>query len=683
MVGRDRALQLLDQVLALVPADQAEATLLVQDHALTRFANNSIHQNVARKDARLAVRAVVDGRVGAAMTNLLDGESQRRVAEQAATIARLQAPDPDFPGLPAARAPREAMTYYEATAATTPGQRAQAVRVVVDAASRLGFQATGACATEIEELAIASTTGVAAYAPLTLASLRTVVDAGHGQGIGVLTGYADAISRDVNQIGPRVVAARAVEKCALNRDPHLLPAGRYVTILEEIAVADLLRFLARLGLSAQAVHEGRSFAVGKMGQPVCGENLTLWDDAADARGLALPFDWEGMPAERLELVSSGVLRGLAHDSRSAAREGRPSTGHAMSQLFERWNPWPAPPTCSLPPAMWPARTSSPAWSRASSSPAFTIPTAPSPSGWSLRARRAMAPFSSRTEPSPGQSAICASPKVSSRPWPTSRPSAAALSCTGIGGGVRRTTCPPCASAILAWPARQADPGPRASSPRREETMERLEAIVEEIRAEFEAKNAVRDVALQRSRTLIRHCANGIRATHRGDFDEALDLLRIAGEAAREMTADLKGYPDLYQAGYTQDALKEYVEAEVVHSLIRGSALPAPSELGVEAAAYLKGLAEAASEMRRHALELMRQNRLERAEEIMGIMDDIYALLMTMDFPDAITEGLRRVTDMLRGVVERTRGDLTTAIRQEMMRQALRDFEARIGMEGGS
>jgi predicted Zn-dependent protease len=342
MVGRDHALQLLHQVLALVPADQAEATLLIQDQALTRFANNSIHQNVVRKDARLAVRAVVDGRMGAAMTNLLDGEGQRRVGEQAAAFARLQVPDPEFPGLPAGRPWREAITFYEGTAGATAGQRAQAVRVLVDAASRLGFQATGAFATEVGELAIASTAGVAAYAPLTLASLRTVVDAGHGQEIGVLTGYADAISRDLDQIDPQAVAARAVEKCALNRDPQLLPAGRYVAILEEIAVADLLHFLARLGLSAQAVHEGRSFAVGKMGQRVCGENLTLWDDAADPRGLALPFDWEGVPAGRLELLSSGILRGLAHDSRSAAREGRPSTGHAQSQLFDHWSLWPAP-----------------------------------------------------------------------------------------------------------------------------------------------------------------------------------------------------------------------------------------------------------------------------------------------------------------------------------------------------
>jgi translin len=211
-------------------------------------------------------------------------------------------------------------------------------------------------------------------------------------------------------------------------------------------------------------------------------------------------------------------------------------------------------------------------------------------------------------------------------------------------------------------------------------MDELETIVEEIRAEFEDKSAVRDAALQRSRTLIRHCANAIRATHRGEVEQAQALLDTAGEAARELIADLKPYPDLYHAGYTQDALKEYVEAQVAYAFIHDGGLPTPTQLGVESAAYLKGLAEAASEMRRHALDLIRQNRLERAEQILGTMEDVYGQLMTVDFPDAITGGLRRTTDMLRGVVQRTRGDLTTAFRQEMMRQALRDFEQRIGME---
>jgi translin len=212
-------------------------------------------------------------------------------------------------------------------------------------------------------------------------------------------------------------------------------------------------------------------------------------------------------------------------------------------------------------------------------------------------------------------------------------------------------------------------------------MDKLETIVEEIRAEYEAKSAIRDKALQKSRTLIRYCANGIRAAHRGDWTEAQELLATAKEAAHELVAPLECYPDLYHAGYTQDALKEYVEAQVVYAFIRDGELPTPGELGVESPAYLKGLAEAASEMRRHSLDLMRQNKLERAEHMLGVMDEVYSQLMTVDFPDAITGGLRRTTDMLRGVVQRTRGDLTTAIRQEMMREALRDFEARISTEG--
>ena len=211
-------------------------------------------------------------------------------------------------------------------------------------------------------------------------------------------------------------------------------------------------------------------------------------------------------------------------------------------------------------------------------------------------------------------------------------------------------------------------------------MQKLDTIVESIRADFETTNRVRDTALQRSRTLIRNCANAIRAAHRGDFEDSRTLLGVAREAASEMITDLASYPDLYHAGYTQDALKEYVEAEVVYAFIKGGELPTPQELEVEGAAYLKGLAEAASEMRRHALDLMRQNRLDRAEEIMAVMDEVYGQLLTVDYPDAITRGLRRTTDMLRGVVERTRGDLTTALRQEMMRQALRDFEERVGAE---
>jgi predicted Zn-dependent protease len=342
MYGPDRTLELLQEVLDLVPADEAEATLLVEDQSLTRFANNAIHQNVAQRNTRLVVRAVVEGGIGMAVTNHMDSDGRRWVAEQAASIARLLPADPDFPGLPAGGEVRQAHTFFNTTAALTPAQRADAVRTIVDASLRLGFLATGAYATEVGELAIANTAGVAVYMPLTLASLRAVVDANPSQGLGLYTGYADGISRDAGRIDTHLVAERAVSKCALSREPRQLPPGAYVTVLEEIAVADLLRFLARLGLSGQAVQEGRSFAAGKMGQKVCGDKFTLADDAADPRGLALPFDWEGVPSQPLTLIEAGVLRGLAHDSRSAAKGGGRSTGHASSKFQGFGEPWPAP-----------------------------------------------------------------------------------------------------------------------------------------------------------------------------------------------------------------------------------------------------------------------------------------------------------------------------------------------------
>jgi translin len=208
-------------------------------------------------------------------------------------------------------------------------------------------------------------------------------------------------------------------------------------------------------------------------------------------------------------------------------------------------------------------------------------------------------------------------------------------------------------------------------------LENLETIAEKIRTNFEAKNKVRDETLRLSRELIRHCANAIRATHRGEFENAVGLLTTAKALASEMVDGVADYADLYHAGYTQDALKEFAEASITYALITNRPLPDPDELGVEYAAYLNGLGEAAGELRRHVLDLIRHGELERGEEILSMMDDIYGVLVTIDFPNAITGGLRRTTDMVRGVLERTRGDLTMNLRQEKLQQALRNFEERV------
>jgi translin len=137
---------------------------------------------------------------------------------------------------------------------------------------------------------------------------------------------------------------------------------------------------------------------------------------------------------------------------------------------------------------------------------------------------------------------------------------------------------------------------------------------------------------------------------------------------------------LYHAGYTQDALKEYAEANLVEALVAGEAFPTPEAIGVEPAAYLAGLGEAAGELRRRTLDLLRHDDLAEAERLLGVMDDIYDLLVTVDYPDAVTGGLRRITDMVRGVVERTRGDLTTTHQQQALKAALRDVEGKLAKQ---
>ncbi|MEZ4668134.1 MAG: haloacid dehalogenase [Anaerolineae bacterium] len=204
-------------------------------------------------------------------------------------------------------------------------------------------------------------------------------------------------------------------------------------------------------------------------------------------------------------------------------------------------------------------------------------------------------------------------------------------------------------------------------------MDNLTIISEGIRAAFVAKNSARDEAVNRSRELIRHCSEAIRAIHRREWDKAAEKMTLAKTGAADLRAGISTYPDLLHAGYTQDALKEVVEAFCTHAIVRGLSLPTPAELNVENDTYLNGLAEAATELRRFILDILRREDGDtaEAERLLEAMDDIYDQLVTFDFPDAITGGLRRQTDIVRGVLERTRGDLTTTLQQQRLQAALR------------
>ena len=205
-------------------------------------------------------------------------------------------------------------------------------------------------------------------------------------------------------------------------------------------------------------------------------------------------------------------------------------------------------------------------------------------------------------------------------------------------------------------------------------MDRLDSIAEEALEALQARHEVREQALGLSRQLIRRSANTIRAVHRGELDKAAEMLAEARVVVEQFNADLADERTIYQAGYVQDALKEYAEASITYALIAGEPIPSPGELRTDYPAYLNGLAEAMGEMRRSILDLMRSGDLEKGEKLLGIMDEVYAILVTVDYPDAITRGLRRTTDMVRGVLERTRGDLTMAVRQQRLEATLREFE---------
>jgi translin len=205
----------------------------------------------------------------------------------------------------------------------------------------------------------------------------------------------------------------------------------------------------------------------------------------------------------------------------------------------------------------------------------------------------------------------------------------------------------------------------------------IAAVVEAAIAQLDATNAAREAALVTSRVLVRQCANAIRAIHRHDWTDAEQLVQDAATTAAELHTRTRNHPSILHAGYSQDAMKEYAEACLTLALVRGTLLPAATELQVEPAAYLNGLAEAASELRRYLLDGLRKGELDDSERLLAAMDDVYSLLVTVDYPDAVTGGLRRTTDALRAVLERTRGDLTTTLRQEQLIAALRLVEERL------
>ena len=313
------------RVLALSEADETEVTIEAESDALTRFANNTIHQNVAEERLDISVRAVVDGRTARATTNRSDDESLRRTAQAALELARHQ---PKHPGLlpmagPAGRGgAKPVRRYFESTAAATPADRARVVAALCREAERGKHTAAGIFSTGAHAMAIANSRGVFAYHSQTRAQFSiTAMD-------GDSSGWAKATSPDLKEVDPEKLARRAMEKAERSRKPREITPGRMTVILEPAAVLDLAGFLF-YDFAGTAVGDNRSCFNNRMGKQVFGRNIEMWDDVYHPLQTGAPFDGEGVPRGRVRLVEAGVPKALVYSRATARKMKAKPTGHGL------------------------------------------------------------------------------------------------------------------------------------------------------------------------------------------------------------------------------------------------------------------------------------------------------------------------------------------------------------------
>jgi predicted Zn-dependent protease len=325
MLGEDEVRRITRGVLAASRADQTEVEVFANNSALTRFANNYIHQNVEQADVDVRVRAVLGQKIGIASTNETSDEALARVAAKALELAEHQRDNEDFRSLPGPQRLAPVESYVEATARCGPEERAAVVARVCEAAAAAGLTAAGAYHTTAQELAIANSLGVYAYNRETQADINTVVMSDTS------SGYAARVSKDAGDIDGNDVAREAVDAALRGANPEPVEPGEYEVILQPYAVCDLLDFFSWLSFGALPFMEKRSFMSGRIGERVMGENISIWDDGLSPAGLPASFDYEGVPKQRVDFIDHGVARAVVWDSYLAGKAGGDarSTGHAL------------------------------------------------------------------------------------------------------------------------------------------------------------------------------------------------------------------------------------------------------------------------------------------------------------------------------------------------------------------
>jgi predicted Zn-dependent protease len=321
-LSRQQAEQIFDRVLKYSTAEETEVMVSSSAFALTRFANNTIHQNVSEESTTLSVRVVTDGRMARASTNKFDEESVREICEGVLALARLQPPDPELLPMPGPQTYRAVDRFFSETAELSPATRAATVASVIKRAEKSRLTAAGIFSSGASAYGLFNSRGLSAFHEETLAEFSVTMLGREG------SGWAKKTSPYWPELEPLELAERAAQKALHSKKPQEIAPGKYTVILEPAAVLDLLGFLV-LDFSGLAVHEQRSCLTGRVGEKVFGDNISLRDDVFHPSQTGAPFDGEGIPRQRVTILERGVVRNLVYARQTAHKMGTQPTGHGF------------------------------------------------------------------------------------------------------------------------------------------------------------------------------------------------------------------------------------------------------------------------------------------------------------------------------------------------------------------
>lgn len=332
MIEEKEARKITDAILKRCTGNPAEINLLVNDEALTRFANNIIHQNVAERDADVTLRYFIGKQIGTATTNRLDDAGLDELVARAKMNAKASPEDPNYPGLPGPQAYSRVASWDEETANYSPEKRAQAVGAVCKFSAEKGLNASGAFSTGSGEFVVANSEGVFSYHAQTSADFQTVVMCNDS------SGRAQESTWKVGSLDMEALGKQAIDTAVRGHNPVKIDPGEYTVVFEHYVTEDLVSSLNFSGMGAQSVHEGRSWMSDRIGQQLMSPMISIWDDGLDVKGAPLPFDFEGVPKQHVDIVKQGLVMGPVYDRYTGAKMGKASTGHAPPINFRGFGP---------------------------------------------------------------------------------------------------------------------------------------------------------------------------------------------------------------------------------------------------------------------------------------------------------------------------------------------------------